>query len=119
LRKLAASSGSRTPKLSRLLNAPPAPISFNLQFGTAIGQVVSAIRQVEKEVKPSLSLQTSFQGSAQAYGAALASRPILIVATLFVIHLIPVILYESLVHDHHHLDPAAGGALRHARMRST
>jgi multidrug efflux pump subunit AcrB len=50
--------------------------------------VVSAIQQVEKELKPPLSLQTSFQGNAQAYGAALASTPILILG----------ILYESLVH---------------------
>jgi hydrophobe/amphiphile efflux-1 (HAE1) family protein len=77
---------------------PSVTISFNLQPGTAIGQVVNAIQQVEKELKPPLSLQTSFQGNAQAYGAALASTPILIVAALFVIYLILGILYESLVH---------------------
>ena len=77
---------------------PSVTISFNLQPGVAIGQVVSAIQQVEKELKPPLSLQTSFQGNAQAYGAALASTPILIVAALFVIYLILGILYESLVH---------------------
>jgi multidrug efflux pump subunit AcrB len=67
---------------------PSVTISFNLQPGTAIGQVVSAIQLVEKELKPPLSLQTSFQGNAQAYGAALASTPILIVGALFVIYLI-------------------------------
>jgi multidrug efflux pump subunit AcrB len=77
---------------------PSVTISFNLQPGTAIGQVVSAIQQIEKELKPPLSLQTSFQGNAQAYGAALASTPILIVAALFVIYLILGVLYESLVH---------------------
>jgi hydrophobe/amphiphile efflux-1 (HAE1) family protein len=77
---------------------PSVTISFNLQPGIAIGQVVSAIQQVEKELKPPLSLQTSFQGNAQAYGAALASTPILIVAALFVIYLILGVLYESLVH---------------------
>jgi multidrug efflux pump subunit AcrB len=77
---------------------PSVTISFNLQPGVAIGQVVSAIQQVEKELKPPLSLQTSFQGNAQAYGDALASTPILIVAALFVIYLILGVLYESLVH---------------------
>jgi multidrug efflux pump subunit AcrB len=77
---------------------PSVTISFNLQPGTAIGQVVSAIQQVEKELGAPLSLQTSFQGNAQAYGAALSSTPILIVAALFVIYLILGILYESLVH---------------------
>ena len=59
---------------------------------------VSAIQQVEKELGKPLSLQTSFQGNAQAYGAALSSTPILIAAALFVIYLILGVLYESLVH---------------------
>src|SRR3984893_3080392 len=45
-----------------------------------------------------LSLQTSFQGNAQAFGASLSSTPILIVAALFVIYLILGVLYESLIH---------------------
>ena len=77
---------------------PSVTISFNLEPGTAIGQAVSAIQQVEKELGKPLSLQTSFQGNAQAYGAALASTPILIVAALFVIYLILGVLYESLIH---------------------
>ena len=66
--------------------------------GTAIGQAVNAIQQVEKELGKPLSLQTSFQGNAQAFGAALSSTPILIAAALFVIYLILGVLYESLIH---------------------
>jgi hydrophobe/amphiphile efflux-1 (HAE1) family protein len=77
---------------------PSVTISFNLRPGTAIGQVVSAIQQTEKDLKPPLSLETSFQGNAQAYGESLSRTPILIVAALFVIYLILGILYESLVH---------------------
>ena len=77
---------------------PSVTISFNLTPGTAIGQAVSAIQQVEKELGAPLSLQTSFQGNAQAFGASLSSTPILIVAALFVIYLILGVLYESLVH---------------------
>src|SRR5438876_4860799 len=77
---------------------PSVTISFNLAPGTAIGQAVSAIQQVEKELNKPLSLQTSFQGNAQAFGASLSSTPILIAAALFVIYLILGILYESLVH---------------------
>jgi hydrophobe/amphiphile efflux-1 (HAE1) family protein len=109
---LKSSSGQQVP-LSTLVNSvvkvapliinhqsqyPSVTISFNLQAGTALGQAVSAIDQVEKELKPPLSLQTSFQGNAQAFGASLSSTPILIVAALFVIYLILGILYESLVH---------------------
>jgi hydrophobe/amphiphile efflux-1 (HAE1) family protein len=77
---------------------PSVTISFNLAPGTAIGQAVDAIQQVEKELGKPLSLQTSFQGNAQAFGAALSSTPILIAAALFVIYIILGVLYESLVH---------------------
>jgi hydrophobe/amphiphile efflux-1 (HAE1) family protein len=77
---------------------PSVTISFNLAPGAAIGQAVSAIQQIEKELGAPLSLQTSFQGNAQAFGASLSSTPILIAAALFVIYLILGILYESLVH---------------------
>jgi hydrophobe/amphiphile efflux-1 (HAE1) family protein len=77
---------------------PSVTISFNLAPGAAIGEAVNAIQTVEKELRPPLSLQTSFQGNAQAFGASLKSTPILIVAALFVIYLILGILYESLVH---------------------
>jgi hydrophobe/amphiphile efflux-1 (HAE1) family protein len=77
---------------------PSVTISFNLAPGAAIGQAVSDIQRVEKELHPPLSLQTSFQGNAQAFGASLKSTPILILAALFVIYLILGVLYESLIH---------------------
>ena len=77
---------------------PSVTISFNLAPGTAIGQAVSAIQAVEKELHPPLSLQATFQGNAQAFGASLSSTPILIVASLFVIYLILGVLYESVIH---------------------
>jgi HAE1 family hydrophobic/amphiphilic exporter-1 len=77
---------------------PSVTISFNLAPGAAIGDAVSAIQRVEKELAAPLSVQTSFQGNAQAFGASLKSTPILIGASLFVIYLILGILYESLIH---------------------
>jgi hydrophobe/amphiphile efflux-1 (HAE1) family protein len=77
---------------------PSVTISFNLLPGTAIGQAVSSIQQIEKDLGKPLSLQTSFQGNAQAFGASLSSTPILIAAALFVIYLILGVLYESLIH---------------------
>ncbi len=77
---------------------PSVTISFNLAPGVAIGQAVSAIQRVQKELLPPLSLQTSFQGNAQAFGASLSSTPILIAAALFVIYLILGVLYESVIH---------------------
>jgi HAE1 family hydrophobic/amphiphilic exporter-1 len=77
---------------------PSVTISFNLAPGAAIGQAVSDIQTIEKELRPPLSLQTSFQGNAQAFGASLKSTPILILAALFVIYLILGVLYESIIH---------------------
>jgi hydrophobe/amphiphile efflux-1 (HAE1) family protein len=77
---------------------PSVTISFNLLPGTAIGQAVSSIQKIEKDLGKPLSLQTSFQGNAQAFGDSLSSTPILIVAALFVIYLILGVLYESLIH---------------------
>ena len=51
-----------------------------------------------KQLGKPLSLQTSFQGNAQAFTASLSSTPILIAAALFVIYLILGVLYESLIH---------------------
>src|SRR5262249_50278686 len=77
---------------------PSVTISFNLTPGAAIGEAASAIQQVERDLAAPLSLHTSVQGNAQAFGASLKSTPILILAALFVIYLILGILYESLVH---------------------
>jgi hydrophobe/amphiphile efflux-1 (HAE1) family protein len=77
---------------------PSVTISFNLLPGTAIGPAVSAIQKIEKDLGKPLSLQTSFQGNAQAFGDSLSSTPILIAAALFVIYLILGVLYESLIH---------------------
>jgi HAE1 family hydrophobic/amphiphilic exporter-1 len=77
---------------------PSVTISFNLAPGAAIGEAVNNIHAVEAELHPPLSLQTSFQGNAQAFGASLKSTPILILASLFVIYLILGMLYESMIH---------------------
>ena len=93
---------------------PSVTLSFNLAPGAAIGDAVSAIQQAEKELAAPLSLQTSFQGNAQAFGDSLSSTPILIGASLFVIYIILGVLYESLVHPITIIStlPAAGlGAL--------
>jgi hydrophobe/amphiphile efflux-1 (HAE1) family protein len=77
---------------------PSVTISFNLAPGNSIGQAVSAIQQVEKELGKPASLATSFQGNAQAFQSSLSSTPVLIAAALVVIYLILGMLYESTIH---------------------
>jgi hydrophobe/amphiphile efflux-1 (HAE1) family protein len=93
---------------------PSVTLSFNLAPGATIGAAVNAVHQIEAQSGKPLSVATSFQGNAQAFGSALSSEPILVAAALVVIYIILGVLYESLIHPITILStlPAAGiGAL--------
>ena len=72
-------------------------ISFNLAPGAALGDAVTAINQVREQLRAPLSLQGSFQGSAQAFQSSLASEPYLIAAALAAVYIILGVLYESYI----------------------
>ena len=77
---------------------PAVTISFNLAQGVALSQATDAIRNAEKELKLPLSLQTAFQGNAQAFQDSLSTVPLLILAALLAVYIILGILYESFIH---------------------
>ena len=77
---------------------PAVTVSFNLAAGTALGDAVTAIQQVEAELGSPATLTGSFQGTAQAFQTSLASQPYLIAAALLVVYLILGVLYESFIH---------------------
>jgi multidrug efflux pump subunit AcrB len=77
---------------------PAVTISFNLPAGTALGDAVTAIEGAEHEIGLPPSIHGSFQGTAQAYQASLASEPILIAAALVTVYIVLGVLYESCVH---------------------
>lgn len=77
---------------------PAANLSFNLAPGVALGQAVEALQQLEREIEMPASISATFQGSAQAFQASLASQPYLILAALVAVYIILGVLYESLVH---------------------
>jgi hydrophobe/amphiphile efflux-1 (HAE1) family protein len=77
---------------------PAATLSFNLAPGVALGQAVRAIAAAERAIGLPSSVHASFQGTAQAFAASLASEPWLIAAALFAVYVVLGILYESLVH---------------------
>jgi hydrophobe/amphiphile efflux-1 (HAE1) family protein len=76
---------------------PAVTISFNLAPGAALGDAVTAINQVREQSQAPLSLQGSFQGSAQAFQSSLASEPYLIAAALAAVYIILGVLYESYI----------------------
>ncbi|HET7123207.1 MAG TPA: multidrug efflux RND transporter permease subunit [Bradyrhizobium sp.] len=77
---------------------PAITISFNLAQGTALGQATGAIQKAMVELGAPATLNSSFQGTAQAFQQSLGTVPLLILAALVVVYLILGILYESYIH---------------------
>ena len=77
---------------------PSVTLSFNLAPGVALGDAVKAIETVERGVGRPASIRASFQGTAQAFQASLASQPLLILAALIAVYIVLGVLYESFVH---------------------
>ncbi len=73
-------------------------ISFNLAPGKSLSDAVTAIAQAGDSIGLPATIHGSFQGTAQAFQASLASEPFLILAALTAVYIVLGILYESYVH---------------------
>jgi multidrug efflux pump len=73
-------------------------ISFNLMPGVSLSQATRAIDSAMAGIGLPTAVQGSFQGTARAFQASLASQPWLILAALLAVYLVLGMLYESLVH---------------------
>jgi HAE1 family hydrophobic/amphiphilic exporter-1 len=78
--------------------SPAVTLSFNLAPGVSLGQAVDAIDGLKARLGAPASLNGSFQGTAQAFRATLATQPYLIAAALIAVYVILGILYESYIH---------------------
>jgi multidrug efflux pump subunit AcrB len=76
---------------------PAVTISFNLAQGAALGDAVAAINATMADIHTPLSLNASFQGTAQAFQESLKTQPYLIAAALITVYIILGILYESFI----------------------
>ncbi len=77
---------------------PAITISFNLAQGVALGQATEAVQKAMNDLGAPATLNSSFQGTAQAFQQSLGTVPLLILAALVVVYLILGILYESYIH---------------------
>ena len=77
---------------------PSVTLSFNLAPGIALGDAVTQIQAVEREIGMPASVQGSFMGTAQAFQSSLASEPVLVLAALITVYIVLGMLYESFVH---------------------
>ncbi len=77
---------------------PVVTVSFNLAPGSSLGDAVRAIEKAGQEVGLPASVQTSFQGTAQAFRASLVNTPFLILAAIVTVYILLGVLYESYIH---------------------
>jgi multidrug efflux pump len=77
---------------------PSVTLSFNLAPGAALGDAVVAIQEATRQIGLPSSIQGSFQGTAQAFQASLASQPLLIGTALLAVYVVLGVLYESYIH---------------------
>jgi len=84
--------------ISHQAQFPATTVSFNLAPGASLGEGVDAIEATAAKLGMPASIQRSFQGTAQAFRAALVNEPILILAALITVYLVLGVLYESYIH---------------------
>ena len=77
---------------------PAVTLSFNLPLGVSLGTAVDAIQRAQADMRLPATIRGSFQGTAQAFQASLASEPLLIAAALLAVYIVLGVLYESLIH---------------------
>jgi multidrug efflux pump len=77
---------------------PSVTVSFNLAPGVSLGQATTAIQKVQKDLDMPMSVQVSFQGTAQAFLASLANEVWLLLAAVLTVYIILGVLYESYIH---------------------
>ncbi len=84
--------------INHLAQFPSATLSFNLAAGASLGAAVDAIKAEEVKLDLPPSVETSFQGAAEAFRASLSSTLLLILAAVVTMYIVLGVLYESYIH---------------------
>jgi hydrophobe/amphiphile efflux-1 (HAE1) family protein len=77
---------------------PAVTLSFNVAPGYSLGQAVQRIQAIQDDLHTPITLQGTFQGTAQEFQKSLTSMPLLILAAIAVVYIVLGVLYESYVH---------------------
>jgi multidrug efflux pump len=77
---------------------PAITVSFNLASNAALGEAITAVNKVQKDMHMPVSLQAGFQGTAASFTNSLSNEPILILAALVTVYIVLGVLYESFIH---------------------
>lgn len=76
---------------------PASTISFNVKPGYSLGEAVSRVGEIAKEVLP-ISVTPEYQGAARAFHGSLTNLWVLLFVAIAVVYIVLGILYESYVH---------------------
>jgi HAE1 family hydrophobic/amphiphilic exporter-1 len=76
---------------------PAVTLSFNLAPGVSLGDAVVEINKIARDSLPA-TIQTSFQGTAQAFEASQKGLGLLLLVAILVIYMVLGILYEDFLH---------------------
>jgi multidrug efflux pump len=77
---------------------PAITISFNLSPSASLGDAITAVTKLQKDMHLPPSLQAGFQGTAESFTASLSTVPLLILAALVTVYIVLGVLYESFIH---------------------
>jgi len=83
--------------VNHLGQLPSVTISFNIRPGVSLGDAVSAVDKLSRVTLPS-TINTSFQGTAQAFKTSMKGMGLLLIMAIVVIYIVLGILYESFIH---------------------
>ncbi len=84
--------------VTHLGQLPAVTVSFNLAPGVALGDAVDKLNEIVNGLGMPRTIQTSFQGTAQAFQDSLKGLGLLLVMAVLVVYIVLGILYESFIH---------------------
>ena len=84
--------------ISRQGQFPAVTVSFNVAPRVSLGEALEAVERATQQISLPPSIEGSFQGTAQAFQASLTNEPLLILAALLTVYIVPGVLYESYIH---------------------
>jgi multidrug efflux pump len=77
---------------------PAVTVSFNLAENASLGDAISVVERVQKDMHMPASVQAGFQGTAASFQASLTNEPLLILAAIVTVYIVLGVLYENFIH---------------------
>ncbi|CCG17984.1 AcrB/AcrD/AcrF family protein [Taylorella equigenitalis 14/56] len=90
--------GKTTLEIQRVNQFPSVMISFNVNNGYALSDIIPQIMKIQSAIKMPASVYMNLQGSTKAYAYSQKNTIWLLLAAIFVMYIVLGVLYESFIH---------------------